>query len=189
MATTEQSLTQSRDRSWFRPRFRLKTLLALAVVFALVCAWLRAEYRDAQERAEYVQRFYYDHGYCLRASTFLDRSSHDPKPISWIRRVLRQHPIGDLLYHPELDRDGSIVRRVQELFPEADIRTLPDSKAALPPGVRRLAPGVRIMIHSPHRVTLHSASSPAGPLFATLAANYRISSRVSATFPNPGFFV
>ncbi len=54
--------------------------------------------------------------------------------IPWVRRLMGDFPCTNLVYRPSADVDGSQLRRVQSLFPEANLWGWPNER--LPVGVR-----------------------------------------------------
>jgi hypothetical protein len=68
------------------------------------------------------------------------------RPLPWLRRALGDWPVRVLFYLPDGDPDGSELRRVRSLFPEAEIYGWPYNEDKLPPGVQRWPQGRRFMI-------------------------------------------
>jgi len=123
---------QSIRGRWFQ--FGIATMLAAATVVGLLAGWLVNNYRYVQKRHAFWERFN-DGDYSLQSYALLP--PEEPRPVSWIRKMTGDFSCGTLMYRAKEDADGSQLRTVQTLFPEASIWAWPHERH-LPPGIKAL---------------------------------------------------
>ncbi len=121
-----------------KPQLTLRDLFWMVLVVAMGCGWfvdtrfVLPNLLLVRERAAYWPRFN-DHNHSLRTVGFYPP---DPFPkLPWIRTFMGDRPIMSLVYDPTQDRDGSELREVRRLFPEATIWGWPSIQEELPEGI------------------------------------------------------
>jgi hypothetical protein len=123
-------------------RIAFWSVLAITIMAGALIISLRPIFLMVQERNDFCPRFN-EHHFCLRAAQLVPG---DQASVSWLRKVMGDSPVPTLVYSPELDKDGSELRRVRRLFPEATIWGWQYSKQPLPEGIRPIPQGRRIII-------------------------------------------
>ena len=122
-----------------RFRFSLRALFALLTLAAVLCAWLVENYHVVSKRRamwEHLAGNVPNENFSLMAAQVMPPVASGDVP--WIRRLMGDFPCGDMVYRPSADADGSQLRRVQALFPEANLWGWPNER--LPAGVRIIEP-------------------------------------------------
>jgi hypothetical protein len=100
-----------------RFQFSLRTLLMLTAVFGGPCAWVAHNGIVVRERKA-MREVFPTGKYCCHEEWCV---AHREQTLPWLRRVFGDEPVNALHYIPDLDRDGSELRRVRSLFPESEI--------------------------------------------------------------------
>jgi hypothetical protein len=114
-------------------RFSLRTLFAAVTLFALAGGWLLNTYRLVNDRREFLPEL--DSGGAVFAAQL--RPADEARDVSWIRKLMGDRACGTIIYAPQRDPDGSELRKVRALFPEAHIWGWPDQQN-LPQGIEPL---------------------------------------------------
>jgi hypothetical protein len=119
-----------------RFQFSLRALLIATALFACTCGWVAHNANIVRQGQAISLGF---DGYSGHSSfRIIGAKPFGSEPsIPWFRRALGDWPVEVLFYTPRGDPDGSELRRVRSLFPEAEIYGWPANEDELPPGIKR----------------------------------------------------
>jgi hypothetical protein len=138
------------DKKSCRARFRFSLRILLIGVAALcaLLAWTVPPYQLVQERKAYWPRLN-DSANSVRLIGGVSPPDEPLVPMPWIRWLMGDYPLCTMFYDPRQDKDGVELRRVRQLFPEANIWCWP-TEDKLPEGMKPFAKGRRwIMMELP----------------------------------------
>ena len=114
---------------------RASLVFAGVVLFTVITLALGSTYGFVQQRRAFWPRLN-DGEYSVQS--FALHPADQPRDIPWVRRVMGDFSCGTLLYRPAADADGSQLRLVQKLYPEATIWGWPNDPH-LPQGIKPVA--------------------------------------------------
>ena len=103
-----------------RFQFSLRALLVGTALAATMATYI-AHTAEIVRMRNALRRRFHDRSFCLQDSGLVGQNSQQ---LSWLRRMMGDHPVGMLFYDPSLDKTGDILRDAETIFPEAEIGTI-----------------------------------------------------------------